>query len=81
MEAERTALSVAPRSVVIPFADLAQAATSGLDCLKERAPTFEATVHEDNQGVLKLANPWLICTMIEVLRLETVLVSLLITSS
>ena len=55
MESEYYALSTALRTV-IPLLDLIKAICSGLGFTKHRLLTFRATVHEDNQGALILAN-------------------------
>ena len=55
MESEYFALSSALR-VVIPLLDLVKAICSALRYTKNRLLTFRATIHEDNQGALILAN-------------------------
>lgn len=55
MEAEYTALSVAMRAF-IPLQAVVKSVISGLAYAKRQIITFKATVHEDNQGALILAN-------------------------
>ena len=55
MEAEYTALSVAMRAF-IPLQAVVKSVISGLAYAKQQIVTFKATVHEDNQGALILAN-------------------------
>ena len=54
MEAEYTALSIALRSA-IPLIDIIQYVTSSFLNTPSSVLTFKTTVHEDNQGALKLA--------------------------
>ena len=55
MESEYTALSMALRAA-IPLLAVVSSVTKGLNYLKHQQLTFKATVHEDNQGALILAN-------------------------
>jgi hypothetical protein len=55
MESEYTALSMALRAA-IPLLAVIESATKGLHFTKHKLLTFKATVHEDNQGALILAN-------------------------
>jgi hypothetical protein len=55
MESEYTALSMALRAA-IPLLAVIESATKGLHFTKHKQLTFKATVHEDNQGALILAN-------------------------
>jgi hypothetical protein len=55
MESEYTALSMALRAA-IPLIAVTKAVTNGLAYTRDRVLTFKATVHEDNQGALILAN-------------------------
>jgi hypothetical protein len=55
MEAEYTALSVALRSV-IPLLEVIRYVISSFKVTSDSLLTFKTTVHEDNQGALKLAN-------------------------
>ena len=55
MESEYTALSMALRAA-IPLLAVIDSATKGLKFTKHKLLTFKATVHEDNQGALILAN-------------------------
>ena len=55
MEAEYTALSMALRAY-IPLEAVVRSVLSGLDYKNEKRATIKATVHEDNQGALILAN-------------------------
>ena len=55
MESEYTALSMALRAA-IPLLAVIESATKGLNFTKHKQLTFKATVHEDNQGALILAN-------------------------
>jgi hypothetical protein len=54
-ESEYSALSMALRST-IPILELCRAAMNGLQQSSDQTLTFNTTVHEDNQGCLKLAN-------------------------
>jgi hypothetical protein len=55
MESEYTALSMALRAA-IPLIAVTKAVANGLAFTRERILTFKATVHEDNQGAIILAN-------------------------
>jgi hypothetical protein len=55
MESEYTALSIALRAA-IPLLSVIESVTKGLHFTKHKLLTFKATVHEDNQGALILAN-------------------------
>ena len=56
MEAEYTALSMALRAT-IPFLSITRDVIEGLnESAANQIVTFDATVHEDNQGALTLAN-------------------------
>jgi hypothetical protein len=55
MESEYTALSMALRAA-IPLIAVTKAVTTGLAFTRDRILTFKATVHEDNQGAIILAN-------------------------
>ena len=55
MEAEYTALSIALRAA-IPLLDVIRYVISSFGPTKTSLLTFKTTVHEDNQGALKLAN-------------------------
>ena len=55
MESEYTAMSMALRSA-IPLLAVIESVTQGLHYHKRKLLTFKATVHEDNQGALILAN-------------------------
>jgi hypothetical protein len=55
MESEYTALSMALRAA-IPLIAVTKSVTAGLAYTRDRILTFKATVHEDNQGALILAN-------------------------
>jgi hypothetical protein len=55
MESEYTALSMVLRAA-IPLLAVIESATKGLHFTKHKLLTFIATVHEDNQGALILAN-------------------------
>ena len=55
MESEYTAMSMALRSV-IPLLAVIESVSGGLNYHKHKLLTFKATVHEDNQGALILAN-------------------------
>ena len=55
MESEYTALTMALRAF-IPLQAIVQSALKGLRYAKQEVVTFKATVHEDNQGALILAN-------------------------
>jgi hypothetical protein len=55
MEAEYTALSIALRAA-IPLLDVIKYVISSFGPTKNTLLTFKTTVHEDNQGALKLAN-------------------------
>ena len=55
MESEHTALSVSLRAA-IPLLDLTREIAKGFSFGEERKLVFQASVHEDNQGALKLAN-------------------------
>ena len=56
MESEYTAMSMAMRSA-IPLLAVIESVSGGLKYAKHKLLTFKATVHEDNQGALILANP------------------------
>ena len=55
MEAEYTALSMALRSA-IPLHAVCEEVIKGLDIPYKRLTTFKTTIHEDNEGAMKLAN-------------------------
>ena len=55
MESEYTAMSMAMRSA-IPLLAVIESVSGGLKYTKHKLLTFKATVHEDNQGALILAN-------------------------
>jgi hypothetical protein len=55
MESEYTALSMALRAA-IPLIAVTKAVANGLAFTRDRILTFKATVHEDNQGAIILAN-------------------------
>jgi hypothetical protein len=55
MESEYTALSMALRAA-IPLIAVTKAVTKGLAFTRDQILTFKATVHEDNQGAIILAN-------------------------
>jgi hypothetical protein len=55
MESEYTALSMALRAA-IPLIAVTKAVANGLAFTQDRILTFKATVHEDNQGAIILAN-------------------------
>jgi hypothetical protein len=55
MESEYTALSMALRAA-IPLIAVTKAVANGLAFTRHRILTFKATVHEDNQGAIILAN-------------------------
>ena len=55
MESKHTALSMSLRAAM-PLLDLASEIAKGLSFNSDRKLTFKATVHEDNQGALKLSN-------------------------
>ena len=55
MESECIALSMALRAF-IPMYEVAKSVATGLDYLKKQSVKFLATVHEDNQGAMHLAN-------------------------
>ena len=55
MESEYTAMSMALRAA-IPLLAVIDSVTDGLHYEKHKLLTFKATVHEDNQGALILAN-------------------------
>jgi hypothetical protein len=55
MESEYTALSMALRAAIPLIADT-KAVANGLAFTRDRILTFKATVHEDNQGAIILAN-------------------------
>ena len=55
MESEYTAMSMALRAV-IPLLAVIESVSGGLKYEKHKLLTFKATVHEDNQGALILAN-------------------------
>jgi hypothetical protein len=55
MESEYTALSMALRAA-IPLIAVTKAVANGLVFTRDRILTFKATVHEDNQGAIILAN-------------------------
>jgi hypothetical protein len=55
MESEYTALSMA-LCAVIPLIAVTKAVANGLAFTRDRILTFKATVHEDNQGAIILAN-------------------------
>ena len=53
MESKYTALSMALR-VAIPMMEVSTSINKGLGLIKDRFPTFKATVCEDNLGALTL---------------------------
>jgi hypothetical protein len=55
MESEYTALSMALRAA-IPLIAVTKAVSNGLAFTRHRILTFKATVREDNQGAIILAN-------------------------
>jgi hypothetical protein len=55
MEAEYTALSIALRAA-IPFLDVIKYVVRSFNVTSSSLLTFKTTVHEDNQGSLRLAN-------------------------
>lgn len=55
MESEYTALSMAMRAF-IPLHAVVKSVVGGLKFTRQKSVTFKATVHEDNQGALILAN-------------------------
>ena len=55
MESEYTAMSMAMQSA-IPLLAVIESVSGGLKYTKHKLLTFKATVHEDNQGALILAN-------------------------
>jgi len=55
MESEYTAILMALRGA-IPLLAVVSSVTNELNYQKHQQPTFKATVHEDNQGVVILAN-------------------------
>jgi hypothetical protein len=55
MESEYTALSMALRAAITLIA-VTKAEANGLVFTRDRILTFKATVHEDNQGAIILAN-------------------------
>ena len=54
MEAEYSALSMAMRSA-LPLLEVCKSVIKGFNVNNEKLMTFRTTVHEDNQGALKLA--------------------------
>lgn len=54
MEAEYSALSMAMRAA-IPILEVCRYVIKNFDVAKDHLTTFKATVHEDNQGALRLA--------------------------
>jgi hypothetical protein len=55
MASEYTALSMALHAA-IPLIAVTKAVANGLAFTRDRILTFKATVHEDNQGAIILAN-------------------------
>jgi hypothetical protein len=55
MESEYTALSMALRAAILLIV-ITKAVTNGLAFTQDPILTFKATVHEDNQGAIILAN-------------------------
>ena len=55
MESEYTAMSMALRAC-IPLLAVIESVSGGLKYEKHKLLTFKATIHEDNQGALILAN-------------------------